>query len=89
MEEPTPAMVERIQDAFAAGMPPSQILRELRAEGGHREIADYLRVALWLNPDCIAYIYAWLHNSISDERLDLLIDLTLPKPSPTDDMASL
>ena len=88
MEEPTPAMIDRIQDAFAAGMRPSQILRELRAEGGRREIADYLRVALWLEPECISYIYAWLNNSISDERLDMFIGLTLPKPAPADDLPS-
>ncbi|MBA3468031.1 MAG: hypothetical protein H0T53_00160 [Herpetosiphonaceae bacterium] len=88
MDDPTPAMIDRIQDAFAAGMRPSQILHQLRAEGGHREIADYLRVALWLNPDCISYIYAWLRRGISDEYLDQLIDSTLPKPAPTDDTPS-
>jgi len=86
MDEPPAAMVERIQEAFAAGRRPSQILRDLRADGGQREIADYLRVALWLNPDCISSIYAWLRNGISDERLDQLIALTLPQPGPTDTM---
>jgi hypothetical protein len=89
MDEPTATMVERIQEAFAAGSRPAQILCNLRAEGGQREIADYLRVALWLNPDCISYIYAWLRNGISDERLDQLIGLTLPQPVPTDTMRSV
>lgn len=77
-------MVMEIRAAHAAGISPSQILARLQADGGGREIADYLRIALDLNPDSIAYIYAWRRNGISDEYLDELIETTLPPTSPNE-----
>lgn len=84
MEEPTPAMIVEIRAEYAVGIPSSQILARLRADGGGREIADYLRIALDLNPDSIAYIYAWLRKGISDAYLDELIETTLP-PTPSNE----
>ncbi|HYF63540.1 MAG TPA: hypothetical protein VD886_12050 [Herpetosiphonaceae bacterium] len=84
MDEPTPAMVMEIRAAHTAGSSPSQILARLRADGGGREIADYLRIALDLNPDSIAYIYAWLRKGIDDARLDELIETTRPPIHPNE-----
>jgi hypothetical protein len=57
MDDPPPTLLDDIRTLYAAGTPPWQILATLRAGGGGREIADYVRSALDLNPDSISYIW--------------------------------
>jgi len=57
-----------------AGNPPSTILHQLKNLGVGREMADYLYLLLELDPDAVTYVYAWFHGSISDQRLDWLIE---------------